>query len=91
MQSLKHPEPEYRYIGIYVIAVRGKPFQNELLHILAKDQHCDVQQAARFALIALAKKKSMKHIDFGPLPGASQEQVEEAIQEWQRWWNPSKK
>lgn len=87
-QALKHPAMEYRVVGIYAIAINKMPRQYDLIELL-KDRDPQVQWAARQALIGLTIKYGKKE-DFGPLHGATKEQVGESIQEWTNWWDQRK-
>lgn len=85
-QALKHPEPEYRFTGVYAIAVRKAPRQDDLIRML-DDKHPSVRLAARQALVILTTKYG-KREDFGPLAGANAEQITESQETWRAWFVP---
>lgn len=83
-QALSHPSPEYRFVGVYAIAVKKLEKYEELMKLL-EDTEPNVSLAARQALVLLTIKYG-KREDFGPLPGATRQQITESIAEWKNWW-----
>lgn len=84
-QALKHPSAEYRYVGIYTIALKKMPRYEQLIDILVDDDNAHVRLAARQALVILSKQYG-KQEDFGPLPGATTRQIADAANMWRDWF-----
>lgn len=79
-QSLRHPDPMYRFAGALAIGNRKQPMQEELIGLLEDEDVC-VQQMARQSLVKLSNGQ-----DFGPLPGCACKDQEDAMQQWRDWW-----
>ncbi len=81
-QGLGHPQAIYRYAAAMAVTKRKKKQSNEqiiLLIGLLSDEDVYVQQAARKSLVRMSKK------DFGPLPGASDQQIMSSTRKWSKW------
>jgi hypothetical protein len=66
-------------------AIRVAITNRELIwHVIDRvtDERADVRAEARAALVQFAEKK----VDFGPLPGATKAQQNEAKKQWRAWW-----
>jgi hypothetical protein len=86
VQSLKHPNPVFRKLGVEAISKRKvQAFFVKIANML-DDDNVYVQQTARKALVSMSGGK-----DFGPLPGAECEQVQECIYLWLTWKDKSSK
>jgi hypothetical protein len=86
LQALKHPNPVFRKLGVETISSRKlESFFVKVANML-DDDNVNVQQTARKALVSMSGGK-----DFGPLPGAECEQVQESIYLWLTWKDKSSK
>jgi hypothetical protein len=77
---LKHDRPEVRAAAAGAAAARGLRYGAELIALL-EDAEPTVQQAARHALVRLARG-----VDHGPDPDASFGDREAAVGRWRAWW-----
>jgi hypothetical protein len=80
-KSLQSRRPAVKEMAALIAGSRGLPLGQELIDLL-KDESDSVRQAARQGLVRLSRGQ-----DFGPQPGAGESQRDEAIKQWQRWWN----
>jgi HEAT repeat protein len=78
-ELLKHAKPEARSAAARAIGRRELAFGKELIDALSDDNSA-VQQAARRALVQLARGD-----DFGPAPDATILERAEAITRWREW------
>jgi hypothetical protein len=78
--QLKHDRPEVRAAAARTVGKRGLRYGAELIELLT-DSEADVRQAARQALVRLSRGQ-----DYGPQPGASEQDVSAAVEWWQSWW-----
>jgi hypothetical protein len=78
--KLKDDRPAVRAAAAEVIAVRGWRFGSELIDLLS-DADADVRQAARRALVQLARGT-----DYGPEANATAAERADAIRQWDSWW-----
>lgn len=86
VQAIKHPNPMFRKLGIETIVKRDlQSYFTKIVNMLDDDNE-KVQQSARKALVSMSGGK-----DFGPLPGAGCEQVQECIFLWLTWKDKSSK
>ena len=88
LQALVHPDAACRYGA--AMAIRKRPalaIQNidTIIELLA-DKNVYVQQAARSSLCLLARQRTHRSENFGPLPGAAPNQVQIARTQWGIWW-----
>lgn len=79
VEALKSDDAKVRWAATRVCAERGFRLLDDLLPML-DDEHPEVQQEARGALVRLARGR-----DFGPQPNASQEEHDEAVAQWREW------
>jgi len=88
LQALVHPDAACRYGA--AMAIRKRPalaIQNiDVIIELLADENAHVQQAARTSLRLLARQRTHRFEDFGPLPGAAPHQVQIARTQWATWW-----
>ena len=82
-QQLKNEMPEVRGVAAYIVGYKSLPWGNDLIGML-DDYSPLVRQGARGGLIRLSRGQ-----DFGPQPGSSETQRQQAIRRWQAWWNKS--
>jgi hypothetical protein len=77
--KLSDDVPEVRASAARVVAQKGWHWEKDLIELLA-DDHGEVSQAARQALVRLNPR-----IDFGPKDGADEAARTSAIQKWRDW------
>jgi hypothetical protein len=78
--KLQDDRGEVRAAAARAVAARGLRYGSELIDLLT-DADKDVRQAARQALVRLSRGQ-----DFGPAPGASEDEVTAAVRDWSAWW-----
>lgn len=78
--KLKDDRAEVRAAAARNIGARGLRYGAELIDLLS-DSEADVRQAARRALVRLSRGQ-----DYGPEPGASDDDVAVAVRDWRAWW-----
>ena len=78
--KLKDDRAEVRAAAARVTGNRRLRYGAELIELL-KDSEKDVRQAARQALVRLSRGQ-----DYGPHPGASEDEVTAAVRDWTAWW-----
>lgn len=81
---LKDNRPALRAAAAWTVGARRLRWGGELIELL-QDPEPLVQQAARAALVALARG-----VDHGPAPGASFGDRETAVRNWRLWWSAQK-
>jgi hypothetical protein len=79
--KLKDDRAEVRAAAARTVAARGLHYGSELIDLLT-DSDKGVRQAARQALVRLSRGQ-----DFGPEPGASEDDVAVAVRDWSAWWD----
>jgi hypothetical protein len=77
--KLKDPQPLTRWAAAMVAGRKRLHLEAELIDRLS-DPSPQVREAAREALIRLSRGN-----DFGPLPGATAQQITQAVQAWRHW------
>jgi HEAT repeat protein len=77
--KLKDEKPEVRSAAAQAVGDKGMKLGAELIELLA-DKDANVQQAARQALVKLAKGA-----DYGPEKGAKDTERAEAVKQWRAW------
>lgn len=83
-EKLKDEKPEVRLAAARAAGEKGMRLGAELIELL-DDKQVDVQQAARQALVKLAKGT-----DYGPDKNASDNERAAAVKQWQAWWAKSR-
>lgn len=79
-EKLKDDKAEVRIAAARAVAEKGMRLGAELIDLLG-DKEAEVQQAARQALVKLAKG-----IDYGPERDAKEAERAEAVKQWKAWW-----
>ena len=79
-EKLKDDRPAVRAAAARAVGASGLRWGSELIELL-DDSDADVQQAARQALVQLARGA-----DHGPQAGASATERAEAARRWTAWW-----
>lgn len=79
-EKLKDERAEVRIAAARAIGDKGMKLGSELIDLLG-DKEADVQQAARQALVKLAKGT-----DYGPERDAKENERTEAVKQWRAWW-----
>jgi hypothetical protein len=79
-EKLKDERPEVRIAAARAVGDKGMKLGAEVIDLLG-DKEADVQQAARQALVKLAKGA-----DYGPERDAKDEARAEAVKQWKAWW-----
>jgi hypothetical protein len=78
--KLKDDRAEVRAAAARAVATRGLRYGAELIDLLT-DSDKGVRQAARQALVRISRGQ-----DYGPEPGASEDEVTAAVRDWSAWW-----
>jgi hypothetical protein len=79
-QRLEDTQKQIRLAAVKAVAKKGLRLGSELIARLT-DEEPDVRQAARAALVKLARG-----VDHGPEPDASKPEREAATARWREWW-----
>jgi hypothetical protein len=79
-KQLGDGQKEIRLAAVKAISKKGARLGKELIARL-QDDDLDVRQAARAALVKLAKGT-----DFGPRPDAPRSERDAALEQWRTWW-----
>jgi hypothetical protein len=79
-EKLQDERPEVRSAAARAVGDKGMKLGAELIDLLG-DKEADVQQAARQALVKLAKGP-----DYGPERDARDAERAEAVKQWKAWW-----
>jgi HEAT repeat protein len=79
-KALAHEQADVRVAVARAVGDRGLAFGGELIEVL-HDADADVAQAARQALVKLAKG-----MDHGPERGVREADRAEAVRKWRAWW-----
>jgi hypothetical protein len=79
-ERLQDERPEVRSAAARAVGDKGMKLGAELIGLLG-DKEADVQQAARQALVKLAKGP-----DYGPERDAKENERAEAVKQWKTWW-----
>jgi hypothetical protein len=77
---LTHDRAEVRAAAARAVGARKLRYGTELIELLT-DAEVEVRGAARQALVRLSGGQ-----DYGPQPGASDEEVRTAVGRWRDWW-----
>lgn len=79
-KQLVDDQKQVRLAAVKAVSKKNLRLGSELIERL-KDDDIDVRQAAKAALVKLAKGK-----DFGPSPDAPKGERDEAFEQWRAWW-----
>jgi hypothetical protein len=79
--KLTDDRAEVRAAAARTVAARGLRYGTELIELLT-DAEQEVRQAARQALVRLSRGQ-----DYGPTPGASEDDLAAAVRDWRAWWD----
>jgi sulfur transfer complex TusBCD TusB component (DsrH family) len=79
-EKLQDQRPEVRIAAARAVGDKGMKLGAELIDLLG-DKEAEVQQAARQALVKLAKGS-----DYGPERDAKDNERADAVKQWKAWW-----
>lgn len=79
-KRLEDDQKQVRLAAVKAVNRKGLKLGGELIERL-KDDDIEVRQAARAALVKLAKG-----VDYGPAPEAPKTERDAALEQWQAWW-----
>ena len=79
-KQLTDDQKQVRLAAVKAVSKKNLRLGSELIERL-KDDDIDVRQAAKAALVKLAKGK-----DFGPSADAPRTERDEALEQWRAWW-----